>query len=98
MKKPGFSHYLHRFGISAFFLSLGLQMIILAFSVSGASAQTEGTPAGSVFNWTNLQGDLGGIAAYTDSNLIAPWGLALNPYTNVFWVVDNGTGVVTFYY
>ena len=85
MKKPSFSRHLERFGIGAFFLSLGLQLIILTFATGRAPAQTEGVPAGSVFNWVNLQGDLGGVATHTDSNLIAPWGLALNPYTNVFW-------------
>src|SRR5689334_20475336 len=97
MKKPNFSHNPRRLGFGAVLLSFGLQLIFVAFPASCARAQ-EGFPAGGVFDWVNLQGDLAGTAGRTDPNLIAPWGVALNPYTNVFWVADNGTGVSTFYH
>jgi len=45
---------------------------------------------------TNLVSDLPGMAAFTDSNLVNPWGIALGP-TSPFWISDNGTGLLTLY-
>jgi uncharacterized protein (TIGR03118 family) len=41
--------------------------------------------------------DTAGTALVTDPNLINPWGIALNPTLNVFWMSDNRTGVSTLY-
>src|SRR5579871_1827313 len=45
---------------------------------------------------TNLVSDIPGLAAFTDPNLINPWGIALAP-TSPFWISDNGTGLLTLY-
>jgi uncharacterized protein (TIGR03118 family) len=45
---------------------------------------------------TNLVSDLMGVAAFTDPNLVNPWGLASSP-TSPIWVSNNGTGVATLY-
>src|SRR5262249_32614386 len=49
------------------------------------------------FDWENLVSDIAGVADRTDPNLANPWGLALNPNSNIFWVADNHTGVSTLY-
>jgi uncharacterized protein (TIGR03118 family) len=49
------------------------------------------------FDWENLRSDVAGVADRTDSNLVNPWGLALNTKFNIVWVADNGTGVSTLY-
>jgi uncharacterized protein (TIGR03118 family) len=45
---------------------------------------------------TNLVSDLPGVAAFTDPNLVNPWGLASSP-TSPIWVSNNGSGVATLY-
>jgi uncharacterized protein (TIGR03118 family) len=44
---------------------------------------------------TNLVSDLPGMAAHTDSNLVNPWGIAIDQ--NGLWVADNHTGVSSIY-
>jgi uncharacterized protein (TIGR03118 family) len=48
------------------------------------------------YSQTNLVSDIPGLAAFTDPNLVNPWGIAFGP-TSPFWVADNGTGVSTLY-
>src|SRR5205807_7488608 len=48
----------------------------------------------SVYQQTNIVSDTPGLAAFTDPNLINPWGLSLSP-TGQFRVSDNGTGLST---
>jgi uncharacterized protein (TIGR03118 family) len=45
---------------------------------------------------TNLVSDIAGVARFTDSNLVNPWGIAFAP-TGPFWISDNGAGVSTLY-
>lgn len=45
---------------------------------------------------TNLVSSVSGQAAFTDPNLVNPWGMAYSA-TSPFWVSDNGTGVSTLY-
>jgi uncharacterized protein (TIGR03118 family) len=44
-----------------------------------------------------LRSDVAGAADRIDSNLVNPWGLALNTKSDILWVADNGTGVSTLY-
>jgi uncharacterized protein (TIGR03118 family) len=67
----------------------GLQFLSAVFPCASARA--------NFFDWENLQSDVAGVADRTDSNLVNPWGLALNTKFNIFWVADNGTGVSTLY-
>jgi uncharacterized protein (TIGR03118 family) len=53
-------------------------------------------PAHAGYLQTNLVSNVPGQAAYTDPNLINPWGMAYSA-TSPFWVSDNGTGVSTLY-
>ena len=48
------------------------------------------------FSQQNLVSDIPGLAAWTDPNLINPWGVAFSP-SSPFWVSDNGTGLATLY-
>src|SRR5271169_3893141 len=48
------------------------------------------------FNQQNLVSDIPGVAAWTDPNLVNPWGVSFSP-TSPFWVSDNGTGLATLY-
>src|SRR5271165_4089972 len=45
---------------------------------------------------TNLISDLSGVAANMDTNLVNPWGLYIDPFSNLY-VADNGSDQVTFY-
>jgi len=49
------------------------------------------------YSWRNLQSDIAGVAANTDSNLVNPWGMAAASSSATIWVSDNGTGVSTLY-
>jgi uncharacterized protein (TIGR03118 family) len=62
-----------------------------------------GTPASSgqnaehqVYTRVNLVSDIAGVARFTDSHLVNPWGLGFGP-TSPFWVADNNGGVSTLY-
>ena len=48
------------------------------------------------FLQTNLVSDGAVDAAFTDKNLVNPWGIAFGP-TSPLWVADNGTGLSTLY-
>jgi len=45
---------------------------------------------------TDLVSDIPGRAAFTDPNLVNPWGIAISP-TSPFWIANNGTGTSTLY-
>lgn len=53
-------------------------------------------PASAGFVQTNLVADTPGLAAFTDPDLVNPWGLAASP-TSFIWVSDAGSGVSTLY-
>jgi len=44
----------------------------------------------------NLDSDLSGVAAFTDTNLVNPWGMAFSA-SGPFWISDAGTGLSTVY-
>ena len=48
------------------------------------------------FTQVNLVSNVPGLAAFTDPNLINPWGIA-NSATSPFWVSNQGTGTATLY-
>src|SRR5712692_9693197 len=48
------------------------------------------------FLQTNLVSDIAGVARFTDSHLVNPWGIAFGP-TGPFWIADNNAGVSTLY-
>src|SRR5256885_1086046 len=48
------------------------------------------------YTQTNLVSNIPGLAAFTDPNLVNPWGVALSP-AGPFWVAENGTGLLTLY-
>lgn len=48
------------------------------------------------FSQHNLVSDIPGLAAWTDPNLVNPWGVSFSP-TSAFWISDNGTGLSTLY-
>jgi uncharacterized protein (TIGR03118 family) len=49
-----------------------------------------------VYTRVNLVSDIAGVARFTDSNLVNPWGLGFGP-TSPFWVADNNGNVSTLY-
>jgi len=69
----------------------------LAFSFfSFTSHQAHASSGSGFYERTNLVSDIPGVARFTDSNLVNPWGLSHSP-TSPWWVSDNGTGVSTLY-
>jgi uncharacterized protein (TIGR03118 family) len=69
--------------------------VALAASLAAAAALGPGAIAHAV-SVTNLVSDGTVPAAWTDPNLINPWGIAYSP-TGPFWVADNNAGVSTLY-
>ena len=70
-------------------LVLGIALTVLALAFNPASAQN------SYFQH-NLASDLPGMADFTDSNLVNPWGIAFSA-SGPFWISDNRTGLSTIY-
>ena len=70
-------------------------LVIAALSCVMAAA-ADGIDGSQIYTRLNLVSDIAGVARFTDSNLVNPWGLAFGP-TTPFWVADNGAGVSTVY-
>jgi hypothetical protein len=76
--------------------ALRLWMLPLAVSmVVAIPAFLYAQPANS-FAETNLVSDLPDVAAWQDTDLVNPWGIAFSP-TSPIWISDNGTGKATIY-
>jgi uncharacterized protein (TIGR03118 family) len=67
-----------------------LGLLVLCLAAQNLSAQP------NTFVKTNLVSDIPALAAYTDPNLVNPWGIAESA-TSPFWIADNGAGVTTLY-
>ena len=65
-------------------------------AVQAAVPVDAGIARGS-FLQTNLVSDTPGLAKFTDSKLVNPWGLSSSP-TSPIWVSDNNAGVSTLYH
>jgi uncharacterized protein (TIGR03118 family) len=98
MKMIIFSFHSSRMGrsLATALFGVGLQLVFLLFPLSSLRAWGE-NDRDNTFNWKNLQSDIDGVADRTDPNLVNPWGLAINPNANIFWVADNGKSVSTLY-
>src|SRR5437660_1568191 len=48
------------------------------------------------YKQTNLISDIAGIAQFVDPNIVNSWGIVKSP-DGAWWVVDNGTGLITKY-
>lgn len=70
-------------------------LALLAVPASGAFAKAASGSQG-FYQQVNLVSDLSGMARFTDSHLVNPWGLSHGP-TTPWGVSDNGTGVSTLY-
>src|ERR1700712_5777456 len=67
------------------------------FALFGATLVLLCSPLGAtVFQQTNLVSDIPGLAAFTDANLVNPWGVSFSA-TSPFWVSDQGRNVSTLY-
>jgi uncharacterized protein (TIGR03118 family) len=76
--------------------ALRLWMLPLAVSMLIAtSASVYAAPANS-FAQQNLVSNVPGLAAWTDPDLVNPWGIAFSA-TSPIWVSDNGSGKATIY-
>ena len=69
--------------------SLVLAALMALGSVCSTNAQT-------AYRQHNLVSDIVGLADFTDTNLVNPWGLASTP-SSPFWVADNHSGLATVY-
>jgi uncharacterized protein (TIGR03118 family) len=78
--------------------ALRLWMLLLAASMVVATpALLNASPNNfNSFGQTNLVSDIPGLAAWTDPDLVNPWGMAFSS-TSPIWVSDNGTGLATIY-
>jgi uncharacterized protein (TIGR03118 family) len=74
-------------------LLAGLAFSSFAFSSRQAAHASGG---GGFYQQTNLVSDIAGVALFTDTNLVNPWGLSHSP-TSPWWISDNGTGLSTLY-
>jgi uncharacterized protein (TIGR03118 family) len=63
---------------------------IIALAVTSTSLRAD------TFTQVNLVSNVPGLAAFTDPNLVNPWGLA-NSATSPFWVANQGSGTSTLY-
>lgn len=69
--------------------------VLLALVYTVAAAPWEGEES-NVYKRVNLVSDIDGVARFTDSNLVNPWGLGFSS-TSPFWIADNNAGVSTLY-
>jgi len=74
-------------------LLAGLAFSSFAFSSRQAAHASGG---GGFYQQTNLVSDIAGVALFTDTNLVNPWGLS-HSSTSPWWISDNGTGLTTLY-
>src|SRR5258708_13429930 len=74
---------------------VALPLLLLLALPAAALAQSNAGSQG-FYQQTNLVSDIAGVAKFTDSNLVNPWGLVPAPQSP-WWVADNGTGVSTLY-
>jgi uncharacterized protein (TIGR03118 family) len=72
------------------------QLHSYAWSVCIFLAAAHGLSAASFYGQTNLVSDVPGLAAFTDPNVVNPWGIA-NSATSPFWLSDQGSGLSTLY-
>lgn len=68
-------------------------LTIVLLASMAASAQDAATNS---YTQTNLVSDIAGMAKFTDSHLINPWGLSRSG-GSFWWAADQGTGVSTLY-
>ena len=71
-------------------------MYLLGAVLLAPSAFSQTTPAANAYLQHNLVADQPGIADFTDSSLVNPWGLFTSA-ASPFWVSDEGTGLATVY-
>ena len=69
-------------------LSVALLLVTVALFSQPAAAQRAQA--------TILTSDIADISAFTDANLVNPWGMVASP-TGPWWVSDNATGLSTLY-
>src|SRR5216683_1540727 len=74
---------------------VALPLLLLLALPAAALAQSNAGSQG-FYQQTNLVSDIAGVAKFTDTHLVNPWGLVHGPSTP-WWVSDNGTGVSTLY-
>jgi uncharacterized protein (TIGR03118 family) len=72
------------------------QLSLGAWSVGILLVTVHSLPAASIYAQTNLASDVPGLAAFTDPNLVNPWGMA-NSATSPFWLSNQGAGNSTLY-
>jgi len=76
------------------------RLLMLLFAIILLLCGTSATPMENeehqVYTRVNLVSDIAGVARFTDSNLVNPWGLGFSA-TSPFWVADNNAGVSTLY-
>ena len=80
-----------KWALQSWILPLAAFMVVVTPTVLLSAPNTFNS-----FSQRNLVSDIPGLAAWTDPNLVNPWGIALSP-TSPFWVSDNGTGLATLY-
>src|SRR3989454_1993640 len=74
----------------------GLAFSSFAFGSRQAAHASAGSSGQGFYQQTNLVSDIAGVALFTDTNLVNPWGLS-HPPTGPWWISDNGTGLSTLY-
>ena len=73
-----------------------LRILILSTLTALSMVLFSDFAAATSYEQTNLVSDIPGLAAFTDPNLVNPWGITSTP-TSPLWVSDNGSGHSTLY-
>ena len=87
-------HFRLTLGRSRILAPLAVLATLLLAALPGAAFATANT--GGFYQQTNLVSDIAGVALFTDTNLVNPWGLS-HSATSPWWISDNGTGLSTLY-
>jgi uncharacterized protein (TIGR03118 family) len=71
------------------------RLLFVAIASFACSSHLWSDPIGN-YAQTNLVSNIPGLAAFTDPNLVNPWGISASA-ASPFWISNNGTGVSTLY-
>src|SRR5262249_47985525 len=85
-------------GLSSLFAAaLAASAFLALMSTEALKAAPSTQPSAGFYQQRNLVSDQPGVALLTDTNLVNPWGIALNPNGAAFWISNNGTGTSTLF-
>jgi len=82
---------MRKWAVHLWMLSLAMSMVVANPALLYSAPNTFNS-----FGQTNLVSDIPGKAAFTDPDLVNPWGIAFSSMSPI-WISDNHTGLATIY-